>query len=126
MTEFIKGDVVHLRATVKFQTDGGHVYLEVGHSSVSVEAASLIMIRPELEPGAKVDWSGVSMGCKVLGQHGDRVWLEMPEGCPGEKQRIAPVSELKRVALPGAAPIRGAAMSPAETPIVPPSETPEI
>jgi len=82
--KFRKGDVVSIKGTVKFQTDGNdaNVYLDVDgyYTSISVPAANATLIYPFVAVGEIVHNRAKGIKGEVIAANDGALWVREPNG----------------------------------------------
>jgi len=115
--QFRKGDVVALRASVKYDWSAGDEFLHVkvdGHyGDITVKRECVAgLVAPSLDDGDKVQ-SALGLGT-VRAVRGDNAWIELDAaGDDGKKHHTLPLLELDRVADPDFAEVEEVAAAPA-------------
>lgn len=77
---FREGDLVNIKARVRFDQSSEYVFIELGCTPVYVLANKLELITPRLDIGDTVELpGGIGVAC-IRGISSDRVWVEDTDG----------------------------------------------
>lgn len=83
MTTFRKGDIVNVRAKVRYGGDiagSGYVSLDLGYNGTTVSISQVELVVPHFDLGDRVELDRGEEFGRVRGVTADHVWVERDDG----------------------------------------------